>query len=151
LNNTVDIWKTALHILGRRSQSEYEMRQKLGQKEYAVEQIDDVINRLLTYGYVNDNKLAHLLFKKHVQVGKYSLNNIMCKLKQRGLPDDDIKDVTNNYASEEETISALKIVNNRFKSLEDVSQDKIYRFLATRGFSATTIHKVVQQLYHDEI
>lgn len=151
LNNDKDIWTLALHILGRRSHSEYELRQKLASKEYVVDQIDHVINRLLTYGYINDHKLATLLFKKLVQAGKYSFNNIICKLKQRGLPDDVIKAVTSSYDSEEEMISALKIVNNRFKSLDGIGQDKIYRFLGMRGFSATTIHKVFQQLYHGEI
>ena len=138
-------------MLGRRSCSELELRQKLSQKDYATTQIDDVINRLLTYGYVNDNKLAKLLFEKYLQVGKYSLNNIICKLKQRGLPDDIIKDMTNNYDSEKELSSALKIVNNRFKSLDGINQEKLYRFLATRGFSSSTIQKVFQQIYHDEI
>jgi len=138
-------------MLGRRSCSELELRQKLSQKDYATTQIDDVINRLLTYGYVNDNKLAKLLFEKYLQVGKYSLNNIICKLKQRGLPDDIIKDMTNNYDSEKELSSALKIVNNRFKSLNGINQEKLYRFLATRGFSSSTIQKVFQQIYHDEI
>lgn len=151
MNNHEDIWKLALQILGRRSYSEYELRQKLYSKDYAAIQIDDVINRLLTYGYVNDHKLANILFEKHLQVGKYSLNNIICKLKQRGLPDDIIKNATKSYDSDEEISSALKIVNNRFKSLDDISKEKIYRFLATRGFGSTTISKVFQKIYHDEI
>jgi len=140
-----------LHILGRRSHSEYELRQKLYSKDYAATQIDDVINRLLAYDYVNDNKLATSLFAKYLQVGKYSLNNMICKLKQRGLPDDVIKNVTNSFDCEEEWTSALKIVNSRFKSFDDISKDKIYRFLATRGFGSTTIRKVCQQIYHDEM
>lgn len=151
MNNQEDIWKVALHILGRRSHSEYELRQKLQQKDYVIEQIDDVINRLLTYNYVNDNKLAKNLFVKYIQVGKYSLNNIICKLKQRGLPDDIIKNMTTTYDSETEWRSALKIVNNRFKSLDCTTKEKIYRFLATRGFSSTIIHKVSQQIFHSEI
>lgn len=151
MNNHEDIWKLALHILGRRSHSEYELRQKLYSKDYAATQIDDVINRLLAYDYVNDNKLATSLFAKYLQVGKYSLNNMICKLKQRGLPDDVIKNVTNSFDCEEEWTSALKIVNSRFKSFDDISKDKIYRFLATRGFGSTTIRKVCQQIYHDEM
>jgi len=151
LNNHEDIWKLALQILGRRSYSEYELRQKLYQNNYVVDQIDNVISRLLAYGYVNDNKLANILFEKYLHVGKYSLNNIICKLKQRGLPDDVIKNVTTSYDSEDEWNSALKVVNNRFKSLEGVSKEKIYRFLTTRGFGTTTINKVFQQIYHGEI
>ena len=151
MNNQEDIWKVALHILGRRAHSEYELRQKLQQKDYVSEQVDDVIKRLLTYDYVNDNKLAENLFKKHLQVGKYSLYTIICKLKQRGLPDEIIKNMTNTYDSESEWNSALKLVNNRFKSLDGITKEKIYRFLATRGFGATIIHKVFEQLFDGEI
>lgn len=151
MNNDGNIWKVALNILGRRSHSEYELRQKLYHKEYVVDQIDDVINRLQTYGYVNDNKFAKLLFTKYMQVGKYSLNIIISKLKQHGIPDDIIKDVTSSYDSDEEVSAALKIVNNRFKSLDGIVKEKIYRFLGTRGFGAATIHKVCEQIYHNEI
>jgi len=151
LNNHEDIWTLALHILGRHANSEYELRQKLYSKGYVVDQIDDVINRLLTYGYINDNKLANNLFEKYLHVGKYSLNTIICKLKQHGLPDDVIKNVTNAYDSETEWTAALKIVNNRFRSLDIIDREKIYRFLGTRGFSTTVIQKVVHELYHDEV
>jgi len=151
LNNNEDIWKLSLNILGRRSHSEYELRQKLYHKDYVATQVDNVINRLLTYDYVNDDKLATFLFAKYLKVGKYSLNTMICKLKQRGLTDDVIKNVTNSYDCEQEWISALKLVNNRFKSLDGIQKEKIYRFLGTRGFGATTIHKVCQQLYDGEI
>ena len=151
MNNNEDIWKLALQIIGRHANSEYELRQKLYKKDYADDQIDDVIKQLLAYGYVNDNKLANTLFEKYLQVGKYSLNIIICKLKQHGLPDDVIKNVTSTYDSEEEYNSALKIVNNRFTSLDDISKEKVYRFLGTRGFSTTTIGKVLQQLYQGKI
>jgi len=151
LNKTQNIWTLALQMLGRRAYSEYEMRQKLSNKEYAVDQIDDVISRLLSYGYINDPKLAAMLFKKHLQAGKYSLNNIICKLKQRGLPDDIIKNLANCYDYDEEVSSAVKIVRSRFKSLNSVEKEKIYRFLGTRGFGAATISKVYQQLNDNEI
>ena len=149
MNNDKSIWKLALEILGRRAHGDYELRQKLYRKDYAASEIDEVMNRLLTYGYVNDNKLANFLFVKYLQVGKYSLNQIVSKLKQRGLPDDIIKNVTSSYDSEEEQSSALKLITNRFKSFDGINKEKVYRFLGTRGFGVGTIHKVCQQIYDD--
>jgi len=151
LNKTQSIWSLALQMLGRRAYSEYELRQKLSSKEYAVTEIDDVISRLLSYGYINDPKLAAMLFKKHLQASKYSLNNIICKLKQRGLSDENIRNLANSYDYEDEVSSAVKIVRSRFKSLNSVEKEKIYRFLGTRGFGAATISKVCQQLYDHEM
>lgn len=151
LSNHKDSWHLALQILGRRSHSEYELRQKLYRKDCTVDEVDNTISRLLTYGYLNDTEFANNLFAKYLRVGKYSLTIIICKLKQHGLSDAIIKSVTNSYNYEEEWSSALKLVNNRFKSLDTNSKEKIYRFLGSRGFSATTINKVLQHIGHDEI
>ena len=139
-----------MQILTRRSHSEYELRQKLYQKNYIGTEVDHVIDRLLTYGYLNDTAFATALFSKYLSMGKYSLNNIICKLKKTGLPEAIITAVTSQYNRDEEYQAALKVLITRFKSLDDLSKEKIYRFLGTRGFSSNTIHQVVHQLTNND-
>ena len=125
----------------------------LYQKDYKNEEIDQVIARLVPYGYINDTKFAKNLFEKYLRSNKYSFNVIIGKLKQHGIPDVIIKDVTTDHNSGEEWQSALKLAVNRFKLLDDNNREKIYRFLGTRGFSTTTIHKVFEQMKmnHDDL
>lgn len=149
LNNPSTIWNAALKILSRRDHSEYELRQKLQQKDYQHEEIDQVIIRLIPYGYINDTKFAKNLFEKYSRLNKYSFNIILCKLKQHGISDAIIKEVTSECDSSEEWQSALKLARNRFKILDATNREKIYRFLGTRGFSSSTIHKVFQQIEID--
>ena len=150
LTSPTSIWNSSLKILSRRDHSEYELRQKLRQKEYSNEAIDDVIARLVPYGYIDDTKFATNLFQKYLRLNKYSFTIILCKLKQHGITDEIIKTVTASHSSEEEWQSALKLVVNRFKVLDDTNREKMYRFLGTRGFSTTTIHKVIEQLKMDQ-
>ena len=150
LKNKKDSWHLALQILGRRSHSEYEMRQKLHGKGCTADEIDDAISRLLTYDYLNDTKFATQLFSKYMSAGKYSLTIMICKLKQHGLSDTIVKSVTNSYNDEKELSSALKVVNSKFKSYDMMNKEKMYRFLAAKGFSSSTIHKVFQQTGDDE-
>lgn len=150
LNNHDTIWNAALKILSRRDHSEHELRQKLYQKDYKNEEIDQVIARLVPYGYINDTKFAKNLFEKYLRSNKYSFNVIIGKLKQHGIADVIIKNVTTDHNSEEEWQSALKLALNRFKALDDTNREKIYRFLGTRGFSTTTIHKVFEQMKIDQ-
>lgn len=150
LNNTTTIWNAALKILSRRSHSEYELRQKLHQKEYTVDEINQVIERLVPYGYINDIEFAQNLFEKYLRLKKYSFNIIICKLKQHGITDAVIKEVTEHYNYEEEWQSALKLVRSRFKSPDATTKEKIYRFLGTRGFSSSTINKVSQAFDYDD-
>lgn len=150
LNNQKDAWQTALVILTRRSHSEYELRQKLHLKDYTVDEVDQTVLRLLEYGYLNDESYANTLFTKYLRMGKYSLHTMISKLKQHGLSDVIIQTVKNNYTSQDEWQAALKLVNKRFKSLDMNNKEKIYRFLATRGFSVTVIHKVFENMDYVE-
>lgn len=151
LNKPNDIWNVAIKILSRRAHSEYELRHKLYHKEYSIEEVNQVIDRLVPYGYINDMEFAKNLFEKYLRLGKYSFTIIICKLKQHGITDGIIKNVTQGYDYEEEWHCALKLVRNRFKVLDANNKEKIYRFLGTRGFSSTTVNKVFQQLGHDDL
>lgn len=146
LSNEKDAWQTALHILTRRSHSESELRQKLYHKDYTIDEVDQAVSRLLEYGYLNDTDFANTLFAKYLKMDKYSLYTIISKLKQHGLPDTIIESIKNSHNSEEEWQPALKLVSKRFKIVDATNKEKIYRFLATRGFSSTVIHKVFEKM-----
>jgi regulatory protein len=151
LNNHNEIWQCSLHIIGRRSHSEHELQQKLRYKKYSYDNIENVIFRLKEYGYINDTELAKNLFNKYLQANKYSLKQILYKLKQRGLPDAIIHNLINGYDDIEEWQLALKIVKTHFKILDDTTKEKIYRYLATKGFSSTSITKVLDHIYHSDL
>jgi regulatory protein len=151
LNNQSEIWQSSLHIIGRRSHSEYELQQKLHYKKYSHDNIENVIIRLKEYGYINDTELTTNLFNKYLQAGKYSIKQILYKLKQRGLPDAIIHKTVNSHDDIEEWHSALKIVKTHFKILDATTKEKIYRYLATKGFSSTSITKVLNHIYHSDI
>ena len=148
LNNHNDIWQYSLNLVTRRSYSEKELQQKLEYKDYSRDAIETVFSRLREYGYINDIKLANHSFHKYLETNKYSTKQILYKLKLRGFPDIILSEVIKDYDDKEEWKSALKIVTARFKSFDTTTKEKIYRYLASRGFSATSIHKVLQTLSH---
>ncbi|WP_007940162.1 regulatory protein RecX [Pelosinus fermentans] len=148
LNNHNDIWQYSLHLVTRRSYSEKELQQKLEYKDYSCDDIEKVFSRLKEYGYINDIKLANHLFHKYLETNKYSTKQILYKLKLRGLPDAILSEIARDFDDIEEWKSALKVVTARFKSFDTTTKEKIYRYLASRGFSATSIHKVLQTLSH---
>ncbi|AIF51717.1 Regulatory protein recX [Pelosinus sp. UFO1] len=149
LTSQKDVWQASLHLIARRPHSECELQQKLHYKDYSYDSIENVIQRLREYGYINDDELAKNLFNKYLQAGKYSLKQINFKMKQRGIPDAIIHNII-SACDKEEWQSALKIVNIRFKIVDATTKEKIYRYLATKGFSSTSISKVIQHLYQSE-
>lgn len=150
MNNHNEIWQCALYIIGRRSHSEHELYQKLHYKKYNDDNIKNIIIRLKEYGYINDVELAKNLFNKFLKTNKYSLKQIFYKLKQRGLADEIIYNIINDYDNIEEWQSALKVVKSRFKMLDVTTKEKIYRYLATKGFSSASITKVLDHIYQPD-
>lgn len=151
LNNYNEIWQCSLHMIGRRSHSEHELEQKLKYKKYSYDGIQNVILRLKEYGYINDIQLAENLFNKYLQTGKYSLKQIIYKLKQRGLSDAIITNIVDDHDNVDEWQSALKVVMTRYKILDATTKEKIYRYLATKGFSSTSITKVLDYIYQSDL
>lgn len=138
-------------MIGRRSHSEHELEQKLKYKKYSYDGIQNVILRLKEYGYINDIQLVENLFNKYLQTGKYSLKQIIYKLKQRGLSDAIITNIVDDHDNVDEWQSALKIVMTRYKILDATTKEKIYRYLATKGFSSTSITKVLDYIYQSDL
>lgn len=150
LNSHNDIWQYSLHLVTRRSHSEKELQQKLECKGYSCDAIEKALRRLKEYGYIDDIKLANHLFYKYVETHKYSTKQIFYKLKLRGLQDRVLLEIAKDFDDVEEWKSALKIITARFKSLDTTSKEKIYRYLSSRGFSATNIHKALQTFYYSD-
>lgn len=151
LSNHDDIWRSSLQVITCRSYSEKELRQKLEQKGYGCDSIEKVLYRLKEYDYINDVKLANQLFRKYLQANKYSSKQILYKLKQRGLPDAIVFEVTRDFdVADEEWKAALKLVTARFKNPDTITKEKLYRYLISRGFSTASIHRAVQMIYDNE-
>ncbi|MDF2636037.1 MAG: Regulatory protein recX, partial [Pelosinus sp.] len=38
--------------------------------------------------------------------------------------------------------------NVRFKNFDTLNKEKVYRYLASKGFSSSSIHTVLETIYH---
>ena len=92
----------------------------------------------------------HCCLAQFLKTNKYSLKQIFYKLKQRGLADEIIYNIINDYDNIEEWQSALKVVKSRFKMLDVTTKEKIYRYLAIKGFSSASITKVLDHIYQPD-
>ena len=63
----------ALNILSRASQSEKKIREKLSD-DFEEDTIDDVVDFLSRYNFINDNELASKIVSTNVNLNKYGKN-----------------------------------------------------------------------------
>lgn len=78
-------YETAVYLLQFRDQSEKDLTRKLKEREYTEKEIEEAMERLRDYEYVNDENLADELFEAYRRRAQYGDAYIHQKLKLKGL------------------------------------------------------------------
>ena len=138
--------KQALKLLAKRALSENELRQHLTSQNHTSEVIDIVIGNFRQCKYLDDEALGQNLFAKYTASGKYGINGIIARLKNRGLTPHSISHAVRDYVDNNSYQSALTLVSRRYRRIQPGDCAKIGRFLAARGFTPNTIRKVLDHL-----
>lgn len=135
-------YEAAIALLNRRAQSEWEMRTKLRRKEYSKSEIDEAVEKLYEYHYLNDEELAGDLFTYYRDERLYGDRYIHQKLKSRGLSAD------RHLTEEEEAEKAALALQIKEKIIPGFSKNyrKAAAFLFRRGFAPHTVSLVLQGL-----
>lgn len=142
-----------MRLLGRQSYFERALADKLRQKEYSNEDIDYALEKLKTYHYLDDTKLAEGFVKDKKRFAKKGPSYIAGALRMKGIDSETIAKTLEEHYSEEEQIdncreAAAKKLETYRRKYEDtyVLRSKLYGYLAQRGFSSSVIGKVTEEL-----
>ncbi|MGE4273133.1 MAG: regulatory protein RecX [Desulfitobacterium sp.] len=99
--------ETALTYLSRRILSRYELVQRLTRKGFSEQEIDSALERLLEWGYINDQEYARVYCRS--KQTNHSKKKISCDLKGRGIQEHIVEQVfQENYQPEQEKELCLK-------------------------------------------
>ena len=129
----------SLDFLSRRAYTEQELSEKLSTCRFSDEEISECLQRLKSWGYLNDlnfgiNRIISL--KAKLKSRDYIKNDLL----KHGLTTeacDDLMDI--NYPEETEKDIALELLKKKFyKRPKSTSQGAF--FLQRAGFSEDTIH-----------
>ena len=130
--------KKALDILVRADCSEADLRRKLSLKNYSEEVIEDAINYVKKFNYINDERYAenYLNYKGKSK----SLRQIKMELISKGIDSDIIENLLTDEKSDEEALKNL--IKKKIKNPEDMDDNKIrkiYAYLYRKGFNTELI------------
>ena len=138
--------KRAMHLLEKQDRSEKNLRDKLKEGGYSEDIIDAAIDYINSYGYLDDARMAasHIRFYQDSR----SKQRLRQDLMNKGVSSEVIDRVMEEEytGSEEELIKRLlekKKYDPDTATYED--RGKIYRFLASKGFSSESINRVLKQ------
>ncbi|MEF9951209.1 MAG: regulatory protein RecX [Clostridium sp.] len=142
----IEAYNKALDIISFKDSTSFEIKNKLSKRGYSDDVIEYVIEKLSNYNFINDEKYAQNQLKYLEKYKKQGKNKIMYSLKQKGVSKDILENLEFNEEIEYE--SAKSLFEKKLKQLENdpKKKEKIYRYLASRGFTNSIVLKLIKDI-----
>ncbi len=146
-------YQLALRYLGYRARSVMETARYLTLKNISGPVVDKVIEKLKSYGYLNDTNFAKMFIENRKRFHPKSIFALRYELSQKGIHDMVIQDVLQSETDENLAWLALSLKLNLWRHMEpEPFRKKVLSFLKTRGFGYESSVLALQKLnyaYHD--
>ncbi|HAT6935620.1 TPA: recombination regulator RecX [Legionella pneumophila] len=138
---------SALRLLSRREHSAMELCDKLKQKGFNLNDVQNALNECQRFGYQSDERYVESYIRARIHQG-YGPLKIIQELKNKGVDPELIQSVLqeerDNWVD-----YALRAWEKKFKRQDDFSyseMQKQQRFLLYRGFDRDVISKVFKEV-----
>ncbi len=129
-------------LIYMRPRSEYEVRTKLKLKKIESDQIEELISKLTSEGYLNDEKFTEWWVNSRKSSRPTSALKLKSELAQKGVKSELIEQfITQNFTKEDELNSLQKLIEKK-KDKYDTEQ-KLMAYLASKGFNYSQIKEVL--------
>lgn len=139
----------ALSILSKAPQSEKNITNKLS-PDFEQDVIEDVLEFLRKYNFVNDEDLAQRITSTNLKLNKCGKNKIKQNLYNKGIDRETINSVVSDIDSDVEFENAMYLAKKRYDRVKNEDRNKIYQkisqHLAYKGFGYDIIKRVLNKL-----
>ena len=139
--------KRAMHLLEKQDRTEYQLREKLRQKEYPKEAVEQSIAYVKSYQYIDDLRYAcsYVRYQKE----KKSNRRLQQDLQKKGVAKEFIEQALLEEGNEDETDAIQRLLEKKGYTPEMPREqaNKIYQFLLRRGYKSSDILYVMRSEY----
>jgi len=150
MNQQSKLFNYALRLLGRQQYSVAGMEKKFAayiqRRKLPEANPAQVIERLQKLDLLNDTQFASMAIAANLRRKPQGLTALRNNLKLKGIPANIIKEAIKK-ADIDEQLYARRAASKKLKLLSGhpahSQKEKLIRFLAARGFSSSTIYKVI--------
>ncbi len=127
-----------------------EVNDKLQKWNVPAEQREEIINRLIAAGFINEGRYAKAFVTDKFRFNKWGKTKITLALKTKGISTEDISHAIElidegEYDEMLATILKSKLVGLKYE-YEYEKQGKLFRFAQSRGFEPNVIERVLRNL-----
>lgn len=152
-----DIRKTynlAVNYLARRMRSEKEIKDYLIQKEVEEPIIIEVLHKLASLKYINDEEYAFSFVRTQMNTTDKGPDVITMELKERGINEVLIKQAIVEYPKEDQVEKAIKVseklIKKSSKESERIVKQKAEQLLLRKGYPFDVIHIALNEAEMDK-
>ena len=134
--------KRALHLLEQMDRTEQQLREKLKASEYPARCIDDAIEYVKSFHYLDDERYAETFIR--YKKDKLSRQQIKQKLMTKGVSKDMISNAIEQEYDVDETVHIRNILEKKHFSSKEADEGefrRVYSYLLRRGFRSGDILK----------
>lgn len=147
----------AVFLLSKRNYFEKALVEKLQAKEYDEEAISLTLEKLYSYGYLDDSRLTEAFVKDKKKFSKKGPRFIASALRAKGVDGEVIRQAIEEHYQQDEALEnckmlVLKKLDYYRKKTEDTYtlKGKLYAFLAQRGYASDVIKKAIEEVLQAE-
>lgn len=145
----ISIRDYALYLIEFKDRTEKELRDKFKEKGYDENDIEDEIEFLKNYGYINDKRYAEHFTHDAINIKKWGKMRIRTELLRKGVGRETIDNTIEDAFFGVEDDLVLNQMQTRFKN-SDFSNIKertrIFNFFMRRGFSSDEIRGAMNKM-----
>lgn len=149
----------AMRLIERMDRTEKGLTEKLRQEGFSGEAIQDAMDYVKSFGYINDARYAQHYIS--YRLGTKSKQKILMELAQKGIDHETAQIAWEEAAELEEPDerallrTTIEKMYSRGSELDDREMRRLYAYLARRGFGSNDIFSVLNEMeihkkYHDE-
>ena len=141
----------AVHYISYRPRSEFELRERLGQRGVNGNAREEVITKLKEQGLIDDTAFAQFWKSSRQSYSPRSQWLTGLELKRKGVADDIVNRVVDNIDDDDNAYrAALKKARSLPQSDYPVFRRRLGGYLQRRGFSYGVINHTVQRLWQEQ-
>ena len=144
-------YQIALHLLSYRTRTEAEVRAHLMKKGIDEGIIQSVLERLQRSALLDDQRFAQEWVENRNEYRPRGRRALAYELRQKGVPDETIQAALEQLDEEELAYQAAQKKARQLKQMEwQEFKQRMYAFLARRGFSYETSAPVVARIWQEQ-
>ncbi len=140
--------KRAMHLLEKRDYTEYKLREKLREGEYPTAAMDEAIDYVKSYHYLDDERYArdYATYQVTLRSRRRIEQDLMQKGIDKGIIASVLEEIYAETDSDVELNQARKLLEKRHYSFQDADrkeQQKQMAFLLRKGYSMEVVQKAL--------